>query len=228
MYKNSHYFFIGVFVVTVIGFFPSYFGQFSKAPGHHHIHGLISTSWFLLLIAQGFFLAKKKISWHRLSGRISPLFALAVFASTIWIMRRSIARDLVDLPELFVKVYFLDWILVPMFMVTYLCAIYFRKKVQIHQRCMVLTLLPLTGAVILRIIFYYILEPLGYGFEAIWHPYVLVTIAILAMAIYDDRRRGHIYWPYPSAFSLVVLIYLTSFFVHRMPFVTDFLNWTAL
>lgn len=227
MYKNPHYVFVAALVIALAGFFPSYFARLDDAPLRHHIHGIVSTSWILLLITQGWLMANGKIAQHRTLGRLSPVLAVAVFLTSIWIVRFAIPRDLDRNPELFSKIYVMDWTLVLFFAAIFVLAIVNRKNVHIHQRCMVLTLLPLVPPAFGRAIFFYILYPLGQPFSAIWHPMVLGMLAFLAYGMYDDRRRGRSDWPYPAGFGLMLIIYVAGFYAQRSESVHAFLRWTA-
>jgi hypothetical protein len=49
IYRNAFYWFIGLLVILILGFWQSYFSQLPDA-GHitHHAHGVVMLTWVLL------------------------------------------------------------------------------------------------------------------------------------------------------------------------------------
>lgn len=84
--NNVGFFFIGVLIITLIGFYPTYFIHFPDFTGFswvHHVHGFIATLWICMLIAQAFLVRAKNYSLHRKIGKASyfimPLLLLSFF-----------------------------------------------------------------------------------------------------------------------------------------------------
>ncbi|MEL7185151.1 MAG: hypothetical protein AAFN50_01800, partial [Pseudomonadota bacterium] len=90
--------------------------------------------------------------------------------------------------------------------------------------CMLLTLVALAPPGYGRAIFFYVLYPLGYSFHDIWHPMMLILIAVLAFMLYRDRAA---YWPTRAALGLVAFIYLSSFYIADAQWWSDFVVWFA-
>lgn len=51
-YSKAHYVVALVLLATIIGFWPSYFGNLREAPLAFHFHGVIATAWIILLMLQ--------------------------------------------------------------------------------------------------------------------------------------------------------------------------------
>ena len=86
-YSKTHYFMLALLVITVIAFWPSYFGQLSKAPLAHHLHGVTSTLWVLLIAWQSWLIHSGRRQAHRTAGKLMfvlvPLMT-AAFALVTW------------------------------------------------------------------------------------------------------------------------------------------------
>ena len=72
--------------------------------------------------------------------------------------------------------------------------------------------------------FFYVFAPLGQGFEAIWHPMVLLLLAALAAMLWFDRGR---YWPTWLALGVTALMYAGSFAAADATWWADFINAVA-
>lgn len=80
------YFFIGLLIITFLGFYPTYLVKFPRFEGFtsaHHFHGLMALLWILMLIVQPFLIRAKRYSLHRQVGKaayvIMPLLMLSLF-----------------------------------------------------------------------------------------------------------------------------------------------------
>lgn len=68
------FFFIGVLIITLLGFYPTYFTHFPKFEGFswvHHFHAFVASLWIIMLISQAFLIRMKKHEIHRKVGKAS-------------------------------------------------------------------------------------------------------------------------------------------------------------
>lgn len=73
-----------IFFITVIGFYPTYFGKiraFHELPTIMHLHAVAFLIWMTLLIIQPLLILKKKVSLHRKVGKLS-FFIVSILAIT--------------------------------------------------------------------------------------------------------------------------------------------------
>lgn len=84
--NNVGFFFVGVFIMSIIGFYPTYFVHFPGFEGFswvHHFHGFIASLWICMLIAQAFLIRYKNYALHRKIGKASyflmPLLLFSFF-----------------------------------------------------------------------------------------------------------------------------------------------------
>ena len=83
LYPRAPIYFLLVFLVAIIGFYPSFFSKLRETDAIRHFHGLMATAWMLMLIAQGWLMRQRKFSSHRAFGKLSfflaPLFIASGF-----------------------------------------------------------------------------------------------------------------------------------------------------
>jgi hypothetical protein len=77
-YSRAYIYFGMAFLVTIAGFWPSYFSRLGKTSVFHHFHGISATLWMLLLVVQPLLYRMDKIEWHRMSGKVSFLLVPAL------------------------------------------------------------------------------------------------------------------------------------------------------
>ena len=83
------YFFVGILIITTLGFYPTYLSKFPAFEGlttAHHFHGFVASLWIVMLITQSFLIRAKQYPLHRLIGKASyvvmPLLLISLFLVT--------------------------------------------------------------------------------------------------------------------------------------------------
>lgn len=142
LYRHSFYWFIGLLVILVAGFWESYFSKLPDA-GHvtHHAHGIVMLAWVLLLISQSWLIRNRRNATHRLLGKTSFVLAPAVVVTALMVNFHFIAKveDPV-IPEV-QSIYWFGYFNAAMFALMYGLAIYHRRQMNLHARYMVGTAL---------------------------------------------------------------------------------------
>lgn len=223
MYRHAHWIVLAVCIATVSGFVPTYFLAFDYAETRHHVHVLTATSWMTLLFLQPFLASRGKLHWHRKLGWTSAVVFPLLAITSVYMLWYSSAVDLAR-GGVFPKLYWMDYWVVPAMILFWIAGIANRKNTAIHQRCMLLTLIALAPPGYGRALFFYVLHPLGFGFDDIWHPMLLLMLAALLWMLVADRFR---YWPTQAAFVLVAFVYVTSFWIADAQWWFDFIQWVA-
>ncbi len=78
-YRHGHLFVGFVLLVTVSGFWASYFRLIGEVPLAFHVHAFSATSWMLLLIVQSIAIHRRHNAFHKLAGLASfGLFPLLI------------------------------------------------------------------------------------------------------------------------------------------------------
>lgn len=90
-YSKAHYVVALVLLATIIGFWPSYFGNLREAPLAFHFHGVIATAWIILLMLQAWSIHSGRVVFHRTLGRTSLILFPLLTGSLIMIANVSAA-----------------------------------------------------------------------------------------------------------------------------------------
>lgn len=153
------YFFTAFFALVVYCFYQSYFGHFPDfenviSPIGNvpitittitHFHAAMIILWFLMLIIQPILIIKKQIKWHRMVGKASYIVVALIVISILMVINQEQIREK-SLPVLAANLFDL-----PVFIVFYGLAIYYRKKTAYHSRFMIMTILPFINPALARL-----------------------------------------------------------------------------
>lgn len=150
------------------------------------VHGVVFTSWILLLVSQAFLISKHRVSLHRSLGWLGAVLAVAVVV--LGIHGAAVAAER---PGGFIGVPFppLQFLALPVVTMVFFgslvtLAIAWRGKPQYHKRAMLLATVTLLEAAIIRIPLDFIAA--GVPFTS----FGTACLFIVALAIYDKRVRG--------------------------------------
>ena len=198
---------IGAALIVFAGFAHSFYlraviGAPSWAPAMSlllQVHGLVMTSWFLLFVVQARLIATRRTPLHRRLGVFGGVLAatMLILGTVVAITQAKLGRSPGPPPLAFLVVPLGDMLV---FGVLVGAGLYFRNRVQIHRRLMLLSTLAILGAAIARI-------PLG--FIATGGPLVffgLTDLCIAGCVAYDTWRHRRLH----PAFALGALFIVAS------------------
>jgi hypothetical protein len=97
-YPRAHYFIALVLLATIVGFWPSYFGNLGEAPLAFHVHGIIATAWVVLVASQSWLIHSGRNTLHRNFGMASLVLLPLLTGSLVMIANVSAARYTVGGP----------------------------------------------------------------------------------------------------------------------------------
>lgn len=134
MRKNFEFVFMGLLMLVVAGFGPTYFWKnLLEAPWQHHLHGLSMTAWFVIVIIQALFIKKANLKAHKILGYSSVTIVTLLVISVYFIVQWSgqKAPDRLDFPG------FQRFLLIPItdtffFVFFYVLALKYRKQFHTH------------------------------------------------------------------------------------------------
>ena len=207
-YRYLGYFLLLLLPLIFAGFYKTYFIQFPDfdkiTDQSIHIHALIAAIWVSILIAQPFLIASKKLSWHRIIGKVSyfifPLLILSFIPGTIKIYHSGIYKNMFfTIGDCAVMTFF------------YILAIYYKKDSKKHMRYMIASAIMLLGPTIGRIL------PHLFGFSELATQngqFACIMMILLALIYYDYSKRNK-YQPY--------LVAIAPFSIHQLVFYYLFL-----
>ena len=196
--------------VTVIGFWRTFFTQLGNTDAAHMLHGVSSTGWLVLVLAQAALIRSRQFKWHRVVGWSSLLLFAVLIVSSWQMMALLLSGKGGPLPFEAAKLFvYSDVTALPLLIICYAGAIILRKDRHVHSRLVSTTLL--AG----------LLPALARMFALIWpgldglifsmHPTYIFTLAVLAIAIIVDWKKDRLRWPFPFAFVWFAIAYATLF-----------------
>lgn len=193
--RRERLFYVGISVVVAAtvfaGFAPTYFlkSYFGSPPLTPllHLHGLVFTSWIVLLLAQTTLVAANRTDLHRRLGILGGVIAvmLVVVGTLTAIIRAKQGAAPPGGPDALV------FLAIPLFdMVVFSSLVaagfYFRRQTDVHKRLMVLATISLLAAAIAR---------LPFGILKAGPPafFGLTDLFIVACVLYDLIARGRLH-----------------------------------
>lgn len=194
----------GVIAATVvIGFGLSALrlgAQYSAAPLHVHVHGMVFASWVAFYLAQNFLVVRGSADTHRKLGVLGLVILAAMLA--VGTLTTVMALKLHRVPPFFTPAVFLvlDLATLAIFATLMIAALVRRADPAWHKRLMLSATILVISPALGRIVPMPLLGP--------WGTYVLtaVLLAYLAAAVaYDRRTRGAIHPAYGWGAAGIVL-----------------------
>lgn len=216
----SGYYFIGLFGLVILGFWPTYFAKFFNGSAdftfYFHFHAAILTLWLLLLITQPILIRKKKLSIHRFNGKLSYFLFPLVFLSVILLAH---SRHEIDEKNLDIRllVPFKDLLILG---TAYFIAIRYRHNIDLHARGMVVTGIAFIEPSLVRFIRYAIIPSPAANYLTMFFIYSLLIGLIIKER---NQKRGR--WVFPLILGLYVIVHsIIIFKIHIGPW-ESFSKW---
>lgn len=221
-FDNAGYFVIGVFIVSVFGFVPSYFPGYSprevEFTFYTHFHAVNMVLWLCVLTAQPFLIRHRLNRWHRMLGKVSYVQVPLLLLSTLLLIHDRISTSESPTPYQF-WVPFKDLVTIG---TTYGLAIYYRRNAAYHARFMVGTCFMLVEPGLARAILNFIpfLSPLH-------STYLLIDSTLLYLVV-KDRKLSKGTWIFRLVFGMTLSVHMIALYLRgnpELPWFTNFVHW---
>ena len=200
----SGYYFIGLVFLVVLGFWPSYFAKFFNGTAdfsfYFHFHATVLILWMSGLIIQPILIRKKKLSIHRMVGKISYFIIPLIFISILLLTHSRIPHNGLLTEDNLVGAFNSAKDLVILSVAFYI-AIKFKKEYQLHARGMIVTGLAFIEPAFIRFTFRVISNPIWAYLTTIFTLY-----AVLLYLIYKERNQISARWVFP----LILILYMIA------------------
>lgn len=209
-FNNVWYYAVGLLVISILGFWPSYFSKFLNGTAdfgfYFHFHLAMALLWIGLLIVQPVLIKKRKLEIHRQLGKLS-FIALPLLIVSVILLKHSITTP-DHIKGLGASLWFVikhTIILVTMFTI----AMRYRHHMQIHARAMIATgiefLEPGLGRFMINIV---LPEPdflFGLGISA-----ALMYLLMIYMIIRErEQKSGR--WVFPLLLVMSLVFHILIF-----------------
>jgi hypothetical protein len=199
-YKFAYLYVAILFIITIIGFWPSYFSIIDDAPFAFHVHAFTATAWVVLVGSQSWSIHHQARDLHRKVGKLSLLLFPLLIASLVMITNVSAARFLKgDIPYVGPALGYVMLTAISAYLVLFILALRYRRNVYIHAGYMLATPFMLWEANFGRVLPQ--LTPSMQVLDSIVYSDIMAA-AFAVFLFLRDRRRG-----YPF---LVVAIFLIA------------------
>ena len=215
-FQHAHYYVAAFLAITIIAFWPTYFGVLDEAPFAHNVHGATATAWVLLLIWQSWSIHQRNIRFHKWGGRISFLLAPPFVAGGLLVTKMTVIKPSPFTEMFAISLSFADFVSVASFAAFYFLALYHRRSVDDHSRYMLATIFPLIPPSVARLFAVYAPgiairspEDLPNFGIALNLSFVVAALFNIALIINDIRRKKPLT---PFALSLVSLIVMIAIY----------------
>ncbi len=192
--------------VLLLGFWPNYFAKFGSQRAGLHIHAAIMFLWVGLMIAQAWLVGSRRLTLHRMLGKLSIVLALLLVWTALAVVQDSLrpAGGRVTGPHRQLLVLPLGGLV--LFVTGYVFALVFRRDRALHRRYVVLTGLGLAGAGINRLFLFYIPGFSDPGWAG--HGSLLTMELLTLVLVANDAGQGKVRAPFVVALGLFGLNHL--------------------
>ncbi len=211
-YRNLALFASLLFVITILGFYKTYFALFPAFDASTtklvHIHLMLLLSWIVLLIVQPFLIRKRKYKAHRIVGKASYFLVPLIVLSMIGMVHKQFMEDVqqrMSLPEN-LKAIFIGIAQLILFVWFYIFSIIHKKNIAYHMRYMIGTGLVMITPAFARLCYEITNANLLSGIASF-----VLTDFIIAWLVISDKRKKRKYKPYIS--MLIAFILYQSLFL---------------
>jgi hypothetical protein len=219
---------VAALVVMVMGFWPSFFSNPAQNDLLHTVHGALASGWMLILIVQAWLMAKGYLRAHHMIGRLSIAWVIALLVSATMIVVYGLGATgdralpmpwrpvlaMIDIPSLLI------------FAGLYITAIWcaFRRKIDVHYRAMLSTVIIIFTPALGRFLPLYIpgIKGLMEGLNPTFWICEGVCVALLA---YDAIKYRKTWPPYWVALGGLVAIQLAMFHAAEIPPFVALIRW---
>jgi len=214
--EESSLFFVGLFLLAIVGFWPTYVAAFGQADAYVHFHAGTMTLWMVLLTAQPLLIKQRKLKLHRRVGSLSYGLVPLIVLAAVLLAHSRLQTDGIPISDRSYYVFFIQVQLTLTFLVAYALAMANRSDAALHSRYMICTGLPLIDPALARVLRQYV----ALDITRQWITFT-VTDAILVFLIVRDRhaRRGR------RAFLIILAIFAVLQVLNLS--VTEFGHWRA-
>ncbi|MBC3917670.1 hypothetical protein H8L32_09315 [Undibacterium sp. CY18W] len=220
--RSPIYFFL-LFLVVLIGFYPSYFARLTQLDPKHHFHGILATGWMLMLVVQSWLASRRKIYIHRTIGKLSLVIVPLFIVSGIMIMHTMLASHGGFTKAFGSRLAFVDMTTLMGFALAYCLAIHFRTNRAVHSRWMACTALLALPPAVARLFMNFI--PGIDSFPAAFHASYFSTEILAVILIANDINLKKVKTPYWMALGVLLVQHVSFLLLQQFPAWTAFTVW---
>ncbi|MFN8357649.1 MAG: hypothetical protein U0Y10_24535 [Spirosomataceae bacterium] len=230
LFQKSYLYFVGFFVLMVLGFWFSYFTKlFDQDNYRMHTHGISLVLWCALLVIQPYLIRQKKTALHRRVGKLSYGLVPVMVLTTLDLLKyRAQQSKVLGTMDFFFIALVINALIA--FLIFYGLAIYHKQKATVHARYMLCTAFPMFTPITDRIIGHYLPSLIPHLPTIEGNPivpfvgFLLADLLLVGFSIWD--WRSHKRWNvFPLALGILLLYHYSVFNFYRFAFWQSFCQW---
>jgi hypothetical protein len=219
-FVDSAPYFVGLFLLALVAFWPSYLSTPATATVYMHFHAVTATTWMLMLVVQPFAIRQRRLGWHRAMGRASYAIAPVVVIGMVLLAHsRTRAVPPAELPGFYVPLS-----LAALFAFSYTLAIVNRRRTAWHARFMVCTALTLIDPVVVRLLYWAYATP-GFRYQWITFPLTDLVFLVLISRQRHSRTARSVFPAMLLIFAIAQLVFLLD--LYQVTPWQAFMRWFA-
>ena len=212
VFPKAHFWLLIPFVLTIAGFYLSYWSKFTDAPWRQHMHGISATAWYILVVMQPWLIHNKPVIFHKRLGIIGVFLSGAVVFSALQVMPHQVVNEF--LPDVLKYGFsFADLCALAGFSICVIAGVWKAKYINVHARWLISTvfwiLLPATA----RLVYFPLLNiyegnpPITY-LQTVYLCFIItVLLPLLYLLWLDYKKEKKVYTPY--LFTLIGITFYT-------------------
>lgn len=219
LFPRAGYLFALFFMAALVAFWPGYL---SKLPGggfYRHLHAVVMTLWFGLLIAQPLLIRSWRRPLHRLLGKSAFVLApLAVVSMILGVHARML--ELKNAAQAYYAI--LPLAIAAMFTIAVTLALLYRRQSALHARYMICTGLALIDPVGARLLGYYFPPLPGWAYQGT--TFTLMDLLLLWL-IWRERRAPRGRAAFPVMLAVAIPLQVSVFVMPYVPAWQAAMQW---
>lgn len=182
-YAHAHWYVLAAFLAIVAGFWPTFFQPMGAGTWLKNVHGLTSSLWYFVLMAQSWLMARGLVRWHRRVAVFAMLLLPVLSITALGNTRAMFAGSAIP-PEGRPIIAFIDFQLVAQLWTFVGLGLLNRRTPAAHKRFMLATALPGLVPALARL--YTRMDVLTLG--PIYTPLLTTNLILLALIVVDWRH----------------------------------------
>lgn len=197
-YKNSTFYFIGILILSIIGFWQSYFSKLFDVfdsrdiTFYVHFHAVTMLLWIFMLIFQAYLIRTNNRTLHKIIGKFSYALVPVLVISLILLSHNQITIYKFGITYSRLYIVFLQLSLLALFIIAYSLAIIYRKSASIHARYMICTSLTLIDPAVARLPIE--LPPLPFNYQVL--TFSMTDLILVILIIFERKQQsGRVVFP---------------------------------
>ena len=209
----SPHYFTGLFVLAVLGFWPSYFAKFFNGTAdfvlYLHFHAALMMLWISMLIIQPILIRTKSLQLHRFIGKLSYILFPMMCISIILIIHQSHTVGNENLGNILLG----QSKNLLIFIAGYVVAIKYRHNTDVHARGMIVTGIALMEPALTRLMLnmlvaldLYTSSPNFFWYGSVPTILIIFSFLIGMMIVERHQKRGR--WVFPLTLISYFILYV--------------------